>query len=109
MAHRKIEFLINAIETLRLYNKRMEAQQALILLYLYQAGETSPINLEKQLGLSGAAVSRNLYQLSIHKTKGIPGMGLLDIQPDPMDRRYKIISLTEEGLDLMKEVIKLGY
>lgn len=52
---------------------------------------------EKRLGLSNATGSRaTLYWADLKRPKQ-PGIGMLDVGPDPEDRRFQIVKINEKG------------
>jgi DNA-binding MarR family transcriptional regulator len=74
----------------------IQAQTIRTLLEVAVSGELPMQELVKRLGVSGAAVSRNVDVLSEGKI-GHPGKGWLEVNVDPGDRRIKRVRLTAKG------------
>ena len=73
----------------------------LALLTIGQHAEIPVAHVEKALGLSQAATSRNLTRLGPGRP-GEPGMHLVEQYEDPYDRRNKIAKLTPEGREILR-------
>lgn len=65
--------------------------------------------LEDQLDLSSAAVSRTIAGLSSRVVKGREGDGLVQQEIDPNDTRYRILTLTPAGHRLAERVRSILY
>ncbi|MGR8025151.1 MarR family winged helix-turn-helix transcriptional regulator, partial [Burkholderia cenocepacia] len=57
-------------------------------------------DLQTNLGMSQASCSRNVSALSEWHRLEKPGLGLIVATPDPMERRRKIVRLTDKGEQL---------
>lgn len=71
------------------------------LLTVAENTETPVAHVEKALGLSQAATSRNMTKLGPGRP-GEPGLRLIEQYEDPYDRRNKIAKLTPEGREVIK-------
>ncbi|UYW26422.1 hypothetical protein OKC48_24720 [Methylorubrum extorquens] len=80
-------------------DKNIEAQTMKVFLAVAHKGQCVAIDLERKLGLTNATVSRNITYWSdaIQKKTGEPGPGYIERRPNPRDRRYKLLRLTEDG------------
>lgn len=63
--------------------------------------------IERQLGLSNASVSRTVNALSdVHRT-GREGLRLLKVEKDPEERRRFLVSLSTRGRALLRQIKSL--
>lgn len=65
--------------------------------------------LESKLDSSNAVVSRTIAKLTRHGLSGgdKPGLDLIETEPDPNDRRYRILTLSHKGRALMQRIRKI--
>lgn len=104
---RKLAKMVDALNKLRELNPEMPAQTALSLIYIATGKAQTVTELQKRLGVSLAGASRNVYILSAVKEKNQPGLGVVEQTIDPMDRRYKRLSLTKKGERFMQELLEV--
>lgn len=103
--------LTAVIETIKILNdvadrNDMGSPTILTLLTVAQGGGTIPQSqLEARVGMTGAGISRSLTRLGPGSPR-IQGLGLLQTHEDFMDRRYRIVSLTDVGKKLMMTIDK---
>lgn len=103
--------LTAVIETIRVLNDAagrndIGSPSVLVLLTVAQAGGEIPQSqLEQLVGMTGAGISRVLARLGSGSPK-LAGMGLLQTHEDFADRRYRIVSLTDDGKKLMAIINK---
>lgn len=74
----------------------LEAQTIRTLLEIATSGELPMQEIIKRVGMSGAAVSRNVDMLGDGKL-GAPGLKWVEVNVDPADRRIKRVKLTAKG------------
>jgi DNA-binding MarR family transcriptional regulator len=65
---------------------------------LYRYGEMSQNELQRRLDVDGAAVTRQVKQLEAE--------GLLSRRVDPADNRFTLVTLTAEGKETLREVVR---
>lgn len=78
------------------------------LLHVYLTGGCSKQDIEKTVGLAQSTAGRILQRLGEGRNEGsrpFPGLGLIEYKEDPMDWRYKRVSLTAKGRDFMATYI----
>lgn len=92
--------LFKAIEEFRGIDPEMPSQSAALFLYSAIYPGCTMTDLQKNLGMSQASCSRNVSALSEWHRLEKPGLGLIVASPDPMERRRKIVQLTEKGEQL---------
>ena len=66
-------------------------------LFVAQRGKCNQADIEQYLGVSRAAVSRNVDYWTNVKFDGREGINFICREEDPDDRRNKIVKLTERG------------
>lgn len=92
--------LFKAIEEVRGVDPEMQAQGIALFLYSAIYPGCTMTDLQKNLGMSQSSCSRNVSALSEWHRFEKPGLGLIVATPDPMERRRKIVRLTEKGEQL---------
>lgn len=89
--------LFKAIEEFRAVDPEMPSQSVALFLYSAIYPGCTMTDLQTNLGISQASCSRNVSTLSEWHRLEKPGLGLIAASPDPMERRRKIVRLTEKG------------
>ncbi len=102
----QLEILLSVIEKLRLVDPTMPIQTAYTLLLVAKEDEVQMGSLQDKLGLSPAAVSRNILSLSHYRQDYRAGHGLVKSEPDPNERRRKVVSLTKEGKRFVNSLLE---
>ena len=92
--------LFKAIEEFRGVDPEMPAQGVALFLYSAIYPGCTMADLQKNLGMTQSSCSRNVSALSEWHRLEKPGLGLIVATPDPMERRRKIVQLTEKGQQL---------
>lgn len=80
-------------------DKNIQAQTMKVFLAVAHKGECVAVDLEQELEMTNATVSRSItyWTDAIQKATGKPGPGYIERRPNPSNRRYKLVSLTEAG------------
>jgi len=105
----KLRRLAEAIETLRSLCPEMQMQTALTLIYTALHDGLSMQELVNLIGVSQAAISRNVATLGQGIRPGVEGYGLLRAEEDPYNRRSKLVFLTDKGKIFCKDIaLRLG-
>jgi DNA-binding MarR family transcriptional regulator len=82
-----------------------ESQQQLLLLSLYVHGEMAQNNLDRYTGVEKSSISRNISRLGEGERPLIKrGPGWVESYEDPVDRRNKMVRLTQRGKALLDSV-----
>jgi len=66
--------------------------------------EPEVLELQRQVGISQAAISRTLGALGEWSSRQKPGANLIEATIDPMDRRRRKQRLTQRGLEMLKRI-----
>lgn len=77
-----------------------------VLLRIPQKGEISISELRKMTPMSSGGMSRLMAMLAGHKKEGrrdVPTF--IQLRDDPADRRYSLVSLTDEGRNFVDRLI----
>lgn len=69
-------------------------------------GEVRQVELQHSLGLNSAAMTRNLQGLGRGSAR-IKGSGLVNAIPDWSDQRHKVVTLTDDGRELIDDVLSV--
>ena len=64
-------------------------------------------DVEERMGVANATTSRNINYWCKWRRYETPGMDFLSIDPDPRDRRYKIVTVTPKGEAFLAKVNEL--
>ena len=104
--------LLKAWEVFRTKHREIPAQAVTVLLYVASHNPCHKQAIEEEHGVSNASCSRMVSLLSTGEgRKGVktPGLGLIKAEPDPVDKRRLLLSLTREGEQLVSEVKEVIY
>lgn len=93
-------------ETISKDHPSMTLWAAQAFLYVAQKPGIGMREVESKLGRSSSAVSRMIASLCKTHRAGIQGANLIRLEEDPLDRRYKIVHLTEKGRHLMHRLVE---
>lgn len=99
--------VIKGLERLYELDPAMQVSTALVLMYAAQHQEENSVSIQQNTlertkfsTLSGAAVSRNVKYWTQYKDVGDSGKAVFNFltnDPDPDDRRYRLLKLTKKG------------
>ena len=92
--------LVNSLETAEeVLGSDFPVSSLILLLKLPSKGEAPMSQMVKMSRLSPAGVSRTAATLAGYSRAGrrVMDKALLDLRDDPMDRRYRMVGLTEAG------------
>jgi DNA-binding MarR family transcriptional regulator len=87
----------------------MQLTTLLVFLYVAQRGVCTQKDVELSLNLTNGTVSRNVSYWSEMKRYEKPGIGFIKREEDPKDRRYKVLSLTDEGQSFYNKLRKTAF
>lgn len=105
--------LVAILEEFRHFETRMEVTMCLVFLHVASRPGIKIKELEKALGLSVSAVSRNVLALSSRhylrdpEGKFLPGLDVVVTTSDPMDSRAKLVTLTPRGRNMFERITLL--
>lgn len=97
------DHVIRFMELLRAVYVDMTLSQAQTFLAVAENKHLTQTTLSDMLGLSSSAVSRNIYVLSTGSRR-VEGLGLINVDLDPHDRRYRVVTLTPKGRSLVQSL-----
>lgn len=98
---------INFLAAFRELDPDIQNRTMSVLLHVALRGQCSQKDIERDLGMSNAAASRNVsyWTTDIQKRDGKPGPGYIERYEDPNDRRFKILRLTPAGRKWYEEKV----
>jgi DNA-binding MarR family transcriptional regulator len=82
----------------------MTMTQFRIFAYIAENPGITQRELIEHLGVTDTTGSRTVQLLGSDGTRGKPGLRLVDVRPDPSDRRQRLLSLTDKGRRLMGDI-----
>jgi DNA-binding MarR family transcriptional regulator len=94
-----------AMRALRDIYTEMSAQQMMLLFEVAHEGVISQRELGDRLDMPASTAARNIATLSPLGVAGRTGLGLVDWEPHPTDRRQKSVVLTPRGKTLMTRIL----
>ena len=96
--------LNNIVKSLQSIRGNLELQTVLIISYIAMNEGCSQQEVAKSLGLSAAAISRNMTMLGTgSRNKG--GAGIIRLEVDNWNRRQHLVYLTEAGNKLISSIV----
>jgi DNA-binding MarR family transcriptional regulator len=108
MSAKNIMFRLAAtIDEFRSLDKDIPGQAVVTFLVVAQKPGISSKELLQRIGVSQASISRNLALLGEWDRHGNPGLQLVDLIEDPVDRRNKIAFLTPRGKALVGKIANI--
>lgn len=106
VSHGRLVDKIRFLETFRRIDPNMPVSQILFLLEVARTPDSSLKALCNAAGVPYGSASRYLTALSTGRPAvGQEGLGFVDAIENPRDRKYKIISLTDKGREVLKDVV----
>ena len=97
-----MEGLLAVMEHLRGLDREVPGQVVSVLLYIAIHEPCHKQAIEEDLGFTTASCSRNITWLSYKHRLKKPGLGLVQFERDPYNRKRYIVWLTPEGKELIK-------
>ena len=108
---KNLKLMVDALDYLRRLDSEMPIQYAVsflnIALHEDKEEGLAVQDLESLVGLSQSATSRNVQALSKWFKPKVPGHDLVESFENPMDRRKKIVRLTQKGQHMISGISKL--
>lgn len=98
--------MFNVFGKLRELHAEMPVQQIMVLHYIALHEGCTQREVSRDLDMPPSSSSRNIAALSSVHRLGKEGLGLVTWVDDPLDRRAKILMLTERGRTLMRRLIE---
>lgn len=103
-----INVLRKELEAFAKINPEVNVTMLLIFLFIAQRGICTQKDVEVNLGLTNATASRGVSWWATVKRYGEEGVGFVERNEDPRDRRYKILKLTPAGQKFYEKLRKMG-
>ena len=99
--------LVDIMQEFRKLDYEVPAQVILCFVFIASHNPCHSEVLCHELGLTRAAVSRNTDWLSDKHRLKKPGLGLINKEVDPSNRRRMLLSLTDKGKIIAKDLRKI--
>lgn len=97
-----------AIEMFRNLDSELPLQQLAMFLAIAQCeGQKSVTELGNDVGLSRASASRNIAALTNLHWKKKPGLGLVQLETDPIMLSRKSVILTAQGKQTIEKLVSI--
>lgn len=102
----EIRTAIRVLEAFKGVDPDITLPSMLAFLYYVEAdGQAgNQYQMEQRLNMSGATASRSTSHWLRWKRPRHPGLDMLESQPDPEDRRYRMITLNRRGLAFAQKI-----
>lgn len=82
----------------------MTILQAMHFLFIAENPGITQHDLIVGMGVTDSTGSRTALLLGSEGTRGKPGLNLIVIKPDPLDRRQRLLSLSDKGRRLLADI-----
>ena len=99
--------LIDALSVLRNLHSGMTLAQAQVFLEIVLNPHIQQVKLAETAGLDDSSISRIAALLSNYGSRNTEGLGLIKIDIDENDRRYRTFSLTAKGERVRDQLAKM--
>lgn len=96
--------LLNTLELFAEIDPNMQVSTAMTFLYVARRPGCTQKDVETAFRMTNAAASRNVSYWTSMKLYNTPGVGFLQREEDPQDRRFKILTLTQAGQTFVKRM-----
>ncbi|MCI4664098.1 MAG: MarR family winged helix-turn-helix transcriptional regulator [Neomegalonema sp.] len=104
---RAIRRLLAAIQEYRKLDPDMQLPMAASLLIVALKDGVSRTEVMEDLNVAGSTATRNLMGLMAEGRLGRPGHGLVSQRVNPDERRWRMHSLTPEGLEVVRRLAEI--
>lgn len=97
----QIRTAIRVLEEFKRVDPDITLPSMLTFLYAVErdAQKGNQFEIDQRLDMSGATASRAIAHWLPFKRPRVEGLNMMDSQPDPEDRRYRMITLNRRGLE----------
>ena len=107
-----VKNLLKIIEEMRTFDSQLEAQAISVFFYVGVYGGKEGIKMQTiadETGIAQSSISRNANKLSEINRQKRAGIGLLQIFPDPIERRRRLVRLTAKGRRVFQTLTELVF
>lgn len=96
--------LVRSLSRFRDLHTDMTVAQLMCFMLIVERPGITQRDLYQLLGMTDSASSRIVAILSDIGSRGTPGLGLVDMRTNPMDRRERLLYLTHRGSRLAEDM-----
>lgn len=107
MALTALAVIEEVLKRFRDFDQEMQMQTAQTFIAVAMQPGITMKELSEKVGISQASCSRNVSALSRVHRLNKPGMDLVVVAEDPMERRRKVVKLTPKGQRLAESLTQL--
>ena len=100
----ELDYVLEAIS--RDVDPEVQLQTVRTFLFIAMRGTCNQKDIESGLNLTNALASRNVSYWTDRRADRKNGFNFVTRVEDPYDRRYKILSLSDEGIEFLAKIIK---
>ena len=104
---RAIALVTLVLSEFRKVHPEIGTQQCITLLAIAEEPGLTVTDLSRKTGIGLASMSRHIETLGPHRPSKNVGWGLVADDTHPTDRRRKVITLTREGWDIVRNISRL--
>jgi DNA-binding MarR family transcriptional regulator len=109
VSDKRIDRLRRAVDLLRTLEHEFPGQLMSVLFYVAAHDGCTTLEARDAIGLGDSSVSRCTDWLCDRHRLGKPGLGLIVKKVDPVDRRYRRLTLTTKGRFFMNQIKEIIY
>ena len=101
--------LAEVVEAVRQLDKELPAHVLLMLLTVAQSGDEGVLQheLAQKVGMDSGMACRHVARLGPNRGVGLPGMGLLDSEIVPENRKLRRVKLSAKGRRFIERLNKI--
>ena len=103
---KQLRTAIRVLEVFKEINGEMTLPVMLTMLYAAERDGMAgnQFDITERLGMTTATSSRSVSYWLPFKRPRVAGEGFMESMPDPEDRRYKMLTLTRQGQEFIKQL-----
>jgi len=104
---KKSKTVLRILDALTRVSGETQVHSYAVFIYVAQNAGCSVQDVAERFGFAISTASRNVALLSAEKKYKVPGLGLVVNDTDPMDRRRRVLTLTQKGRALVRELLDI--
>lgn len=105
--NRRLDRFIGLCKVIREVDAQLPAQSLHVLFCIARNPGITMQGIAENTGLGLSSVSRNIMALGQWHRAGKPGYNLVEAVDDPVERRRKIVFLTQRGREFVRDLLSV--